>query len=158
MAKIRKCRLAWEASASEDVVGYKLYWSKGSEVDYESRCIKIGNVTEISLPDDVTLSDGPVMFGVTAVDRDGNESDMVTLGEPYRMQVPEAPMRLSLQPSDDFRMVDTDQLKSENLQLVDSVGQEPDDEDILAQAIEDEGRVEVAQIKDYDSIGHSKKT
>lgn len=33
---------------------------------------------EILLADDVLLSDGPVMFGVTAIDRDGNESDMVT--------------------------------------------------------------------------------
>ena len=53
MAKIRKCKLSWEASDSENVIGYKLYWSKAAEIGYDSKYIKVGNVTEITLPDDV---------------------------------------------------------------------------------------------------------
>ncbi|WP_372681106.1 hypothetical protein [Desulfosarcina sp.] len=83
MAKIRKSKLSWKASESENVVGYKLYWSKAAKVGYDSKSIKVGNVTKIALPDDVTLPDGPVMFGVTAIDNDGNESDMTTTPEPF---------------------------------------------------------------------------
>jgi hypothetical protein len=92
MAKIRKYKLSWEASDSSTVIGYKLYWSKGAEVSYDSKFIKVGNVTEITLPDDVILSDGPVMFGVTAIDKDGNESDMALIAEPYQLHVPKAPV------------------------------------------------------------------
>ena len=138
MAKIRKCKLSWEASASDNIIGYKLYWAKGNAVDYDSKCLKIGNVTEIALPDDVTFSDGPVMFGVTAVDRDGSESDMVTLAEPYRLHVPQAPAGLSLQPSEDFKLTGKPS-RREDLQVVsESRPQASEDEDPLARAIEDE--------------------
>ena len=138
MAKIRKCKLTWEASTSEHVVGYKLYWSKGTEVDYDSRCIKIGNVTEIVLPDDVTLSDDPVMFGVTAVDRDGNESDMATIEKPYRLHIPEAPAGLSIRSSEEFKLVGWPP-PGETLQVVSEPGSETtEDEDPLARAIEAE--------------------
>ena len=138
MAIIRKCKLSWEASSSENVIGYKLYWAKGNAVDYDSKCIKIGNVNEIALPDDVTFSDGPVMFGVTAVDRDGNESDMVTLAEPYRLHVPQAPVGLSLQPLEDFKLTERPS-RREDLQVVSEPRpQAGEDEDPLARAIEDE--------------------
>lgn len=155
MAKIRKCKLSWEASPSERVVGYKLYWSKGPEVSYDSKSLKIGNVTEIILPDDVTLSGGPVMFGITAVDRDGNESDMVTIAEPYQLHVPEAPAGISIQLSDDFKLVTTDTPQGENLKLVNPPHPEVgDDEDPLAQAIEDDGAAQVTRVKYYDDIGY----
>jgi hypothetical protein len=141
MARIRKCKLCWEASVSENVVGYKLYWSRGTGVGYDSKYIKIGNATEIILPDDVLFSDGPVMFGVTAVDRDGNESDMVTIDQPYRMQVPDAPKELSIESSDEFMLFQTDQPKGEKLQLVDSKNQDSGEEDPLAEAIENGGAV-----------------
>ncbi|BBO77547.1 hypothetical protein DSCW_49640 [Desulfosarcina widdelii] len=152
MAKIRKCKLCWEASASENVVGYKLYWSRGTEVGYDSKYIKIGNATEIILPDDVIFSDDPVMFGVTAVDRDGNESDMVTIDQPYRMQVPEAPTGLLVEPSDEFTLFQTGQPKNEKLQLVDSKNQDSGEEDPLAEAIENGGAVQVAKL---ESLGDS---
>ena len=149
MAKIRKCKLSWEASASEHVVGYKLYWSKGSDVDYDSRSIKIGNVTEITLPDDVTFSDGPVMFGVTAVDKDGNESDMVTIEKPYRLTVPEAPAGLSIRPSEEFKLV--------GLPLVEDPSAEAtEDEDPLAQAIEGEDSNPPIKMKRYRDTERSK--
>ncbi|MGD8991619.1 MAG: hypothetical protein PVI00_09230 [Desulfobacterales bacterium] len=105
MAKIKKRRLKWSASDSAQVVGYKLYWSEGSEVSYDSKCVSLGNITEVVLPDDVDLfvpDGGPVVFGITALDEVGNESDMTTLVAPYQFNVPKAPDDLYLQKLDDF--------------------------------------------------------
>jgi hypothetical protein len=105
MAKIKKRRLKWSASDSAQVVGYKLYWSEGGEVNYDSKCVTLGNITEIVLPDDVDSfvpDGGPIVFGITALDEVGNESDMTTLVAPYQFNVPKAPDDLYLQKLDDF--------------------------------------------------------
>lgn len=105
MAKIKKRRLKWSASESAQVVGYKLYWSESDEVNYDSSCVTLGNITEIVLPDDVDAfvpAGGPVVFGITALDEVGNESDMITLVAPYQFSVPSAPDDLYLQKLDDF--------------------------------------------------------
>ena len=159
MAKIRKCKLSWEASASEHVIGYKLYWSKDAEVSYDSKFLKIGNVTEIVLPDDVTLSGSPVMFGVTAIDKDGNESDMVTLGEPYQMQVPEAPAGLSIRTSNEFKLVDVLHPQGDRIQTVAPVGvQASQADDPLAEAIEGDEQSQATKLKYYDDIGYRRAT
>jgi len=54
MAKMKKRRLRWKASESQQAVGYRLYWAEGGEVGYDSPCVALGNVTEVILPDDVT--------------------------------------------------------------------------------------------------------
>lgn len=157
MAKIRKCKLSWEASDSDHVIGYKLYWSKTMDVSYDSKYIKIGNVTEIALPDDVTLSEGPVMFGVTAVDKDGNESDMTTIGEPYQLQIPKAPTGLSLKPLDEYKLVGVPKREPNELRNVTDISPEPNDsEDPLAQAIETNGYSPPAKMKYYDDVGYRK--
>jgi hypothetical protein len=105
VAKIKKRKLKWIASGSSQVVGYKLYWSDNGAVNYYSKSVSLGNVTEIVLPDDVTSfipGGGPVEFGITAVDELGNESDMITLKAPYQFNVPKAPEDLYLQKLDDF--------------------------------------------------------
>lgn len=105
MAKIKKRKLKWIASDSPQVVGYKLYWSENGAVNYCSKCVSLGNVTEVVLPGDVDLfvpGGGPVEFGITAVDELGNESDMITLKAPYQFNVPKAPQDLYLQKLDDF--------------------------------------------------------
>jgi hypothetical protein len=109
MAKIKRRRLKWVASNSSQVVGYKLYWSENSELNYDSQWVMLGNVTEIVLPDDVksfTPNGGPIEFGITAVDELGNESDMVTLTAPYQFNVPKAPDDLYLQKLEDFYITD----------------------------------------------------
>lgn len=157
MAKIRKCKLSWQASTSENVIGYKLYWSKAAEVGYDSKSIKVGNVTEIALPDDVTLSDGPVMFGVTAIDKDGNESDMTTIPEAYQLQVPKAPMGLSLKPLDDYKLVHATKPGPGALQNVTTISPESNEnDDSLAQAIETNGYSPPAKMKYYDDVGYRK--
>ncbi|MGD2096590.1 MAG: hypothetical protein PVG35_03360 [Desulfobacterales bacterium] len=108
MAKIKKRRLKWSASVSTHVVGYKLYWSEDGEVDYGSMSITLGNVTEIVLPDDVDSfvpSGGTVVFGITALDEVGNESDMTTLVAPFQFNVPRAPDDFYLQKLDDFGII-----------------------------------------------------
>lgn len=157
MAKIRKCKLSWEASDSDHVIGYKLYWSKTMDVSYDSKYIKVGNVTEIALPDDVTLSDGPVMFGVTAVDKDGNESDMTTIGEPYQLHVPKAPAGLSLKPLDEYNLVGAPEREPNKLHNVTPISPEPDgSEDPLAEAIETNEYSPPAKMKYYDDVGYRK--
>lgn len=160
MAKIRKCKLAWEASASEKVVGYKLYWSKGTEVSYDCKFLKLGNVTEIALPDDVTMSGGPIMFGVTAIDRDGNESDMVTIDEPYQLHVLAPPADLFVKPSDEFKLVDSILPQSEKRPAVEYIhaDQQREDEDPLAQAIEGDENRQPTKMKYYDDVGYRKET
>jgi hypothetical protein len=105
MAKIKRRKLKWSASNSAQVVGYKLYWSENGKVHYDSKCVLLGNVTEIVLPDDVHSfrpNGGSIEFGITAIDELGNESDMTTLKAPYQFRVPEAPDDLYLRKLEDF--------------------------------------------------------
>ena len=105
MAKMKKRRLSWVASNSSQVVGYKLYWAVGGGVGYDSSCVRLNNVTEIVLPDDVesfTPANGPIEFGITAIDELGNESDMATLFAPYQFSVPEAPQDLKMETMKEF--------------------------------------------------------
>lgn len=105
MSKMKKRRLSWKASNSSQVVGYKLYWAEEGGVDYDSQFVELGNVTGIVMPDDVaefTPGNGPVEFGITAVDELGNESDMVTLFAPYQFSVPDAPAGLVMETMQEF--------------------------------------------------------
>ena len=109
MAKIKRRRLKWVASDSSQVVGYKFYWSENGELNYDSQGVMLWNVTEIVLPDDVKSfkpNGGPIVFGITAVDELGNESDMVTLTAPYQFNVPKAPDDLYLQKLEDYFVTD----------------------------------------------------
>jgi hypothetical protein len=143
MAKIRKYRLSWEASDSKNVIGYKLYWSTGKEVSYDSEYIDLINLTEIILPDDVPFSDSPIMFGVAAIDRYGNESDITTIPDPYQSQVPKAPVGLSLTPLDEYKLIDPKKPDSNELQNVVNINQEQDEnDDPLADAIQSQETAE----------------
>ena len=100
MAKMKKRRLSWKPSGSPQVIGYKLYWSEGSEVTYESPSAQLGNVTSVILPDDVSTfepGNGPLEIGLTAIDELGNESDMIAVSAPYQFSVPEAPDSLKIE-------------------------------------------------------------
>ena len=100
MAKINRRKLRWSPSDSPQVLGYKLYWAVGGKVDYDAEHHTIGNVTEITLPDDVPMfpcANGPIELGLTAVNEVGNESDMVTLSVPFQFSAPNAPRDLGLE-------------------------------------------------------------
>jgi len=75
----RRARIHWKPSKSQQVVGYKLYWAVGRNVDYHADFTEIGNVNEVILPDDIpSFSVFPMNteIGITAVDQNGSESDM----------------------------------------------------------------------------------
>lgn len=120
MAKIKKRTLRWNASPSSQVVGYKLYWSEDESVSYSSSSVKLGNVTEVVLPDDVKAIadiDAPIEIGIAAIDEVGNESDLITLKMPFQFKVPQAPTDLRLEPQKTFHAVpsvETDQAAEED--------------------------------------------
>ena len=62
--------LAWDASVSENIVGYKVYVGTASKT-YGSP-IAVGNQTAFTV---TGLTPGTYYFAVTAFDADGNESD-----------------------------------------------------------------------------------
>jgi hypothetical protein len=122
MAKIKKRRLSWLASSSSQVIGYKLYWSEAGEVNYDSKCVALGNVTEVTLPDDVdsfTPGYGPIELGISAVDELGNESDIVTVTAPYHFSVPKAPKDLHIETLKDFHTTQGGEDESDAPQSVD---------------------------------------
>lgn len=105
MAKIKKRKLCWKASESQQVVGYRLYWAEGGAVGYDSPFAVLGNVTEVVLPDDVngfSHKGGPIEFGVTAVDELGNESDLATFKASYQFNIPRSPAGMWIETLDDF--------------------------------------------------------
>ena len=94
MAKVKKRRLLWEPSTSPNVIGYKLYWAEQGEVNYDSPCAMIGNVTEVVLPEQVPsfpIVKGSIELGITAINEVGNESDMMIFAAPFQFSVPDAP-------------------------------------------------------------------
>jgi hypothetical protein len=100
MAKIRKKRLRWKASTDPNVVGYKLYWALIQGVDYDSASVNIGNVTGIVLPDNVSsfpLVAGEMELGLTAINQEGNESDMALLSARIDFSVPAPPTDVTLE-------------------------------------------------------------
>ncbi|MCG6909558.1 MAG: hypothetical protein LJE94_05475 [Deltaproteobacteria bacterium] len=105
MAKLKKRKLRWNASESQQVVGYRIYWAEAGEVGYDSPFADLGNVTEVVLPDEVegfSPKGDPVEFGVAAVDELGNESDLVILKAPYQFRIPSAPGDLRIEPLNEF--------------------------------------------------------
>jgi hypothetical protein len=77
---MKKKRIRWSASPSPEVIGYRLYWARRGDVDYDSDFVDIRHKREIILPDEVPSlqnAEGRIALGVTAVGLDGNESDLV---------------------------------------------------------------------------------
>lgn len=109
MAKIRNCKLSWAHPKSDQVAGYRLYWSKENKVTYDSPSKMIGKVNEIYLPkiiEDVSIYDESIYLGITAVDKRGQESDIVMFAEPYQPMAPREPVDLSLTMLDEYHVVD----------------------------------------------------
>lgn len=107
MGKIKKSKLSWNPSGSDSNVDYRLYWSDATPVNYNSNFIKLGNVTEVDLPDildDYEISGESIFLGISAVDKWGNESDIVTLSAPYKLSAPAAPVDLALNPLNYFKI------------------------------------------------------
>ncbi len=94
VAGARKIRIRWRRSPSPNVIGYRLYWSVSGEVSYDSEFIDIGYRTEIILPDQAPRLQhvrGKVDLGISALNRNGNESDMVKFSVHFDPPVDEVP-------------------------------------------------------------------
>jgi hypothetical protein len=105
MAKIRKRKIRWNASASPGVIGYKVYWAVDTGVSYDSDFADVGNVTEIVLPDAIPsfpVFRGDIQLGITAVTEMGNESEMMTTSAPFEFMAPDPPIQPILEPLDDY--------------------------------------------------------
>jgi hypothetical protein len=105
MAKIRKRKIRWNASASPGVIGYKVYWAVGTPVNYDSDFADVGNVTEIILPDAISsfpVFRGDIQLGITAVTEMGNESEMMTTSAPFEFIAPDPPSQPLLESLEDY--------------------------------------------------------
>ena len=83
MAKIIKKNIRWSASSSSDVKNYKVYWTTEDNVplSYDSENITLASTkNSLILPDEVPTFPSEVeanfIFGISAVDDVGNESDI----------------------------------------------------------------------------------
>jgi hypothetical protein len=79
VSKAKKKKIRWSRSSSPNVAGYRLYWAISGDVGYDSEFVDIGDRREIILPDQVqplVHVRGRVALGITALSREGNESDM----------------------------------------------------------------------------------
>lgn len=97
MGRIKKKRICWDLSRSDDVVKYRLYWSEDGMVDYTSKYVDVGNVKEIVIPDDIPSFPrvkGDVALGITAVNDEGNESDLTKVTAKINFLVPDAPTNI----------------------------------------------------------------
>jgi hypothetical protein len=65
-------RLQWNAVSCDDLAGYKVYWRKSTSPFWEN-AVFVGDRTEYIL-EKVTIDES--VFGVSAVDKDGNESQV----------------------------------------------------------------------------------
>jgi molecular chaperone DnaK (HSP70) len=90
--KSKRKRIRWHRSPSAEVSNYRLYWSIGEAVGYDSQYMELGgDVTEAILPDDIPffpLISGTLHLGITALSNARNESDMTKTSAPFDFLVP----------------------------------------------------------------------
>jgi hypothetical protein len=99
MAKIVSKTLKWNASASTDTTGYKVYWATTGVADYTSTFANVGNVTSVKIPTDISTfptAGGAISVGITAYDAAGNESDMTLISATLDFTAPLAVTGLAI--------------------------------------------------------------
>ena len=99
MARVVRCKLCWRPSKSAHVVGYRLYWSKRDTISYDSGFFELGKTTEVYLPDVLKIDtryEVRIKLAVTAIDKFGNESDMIALPKFYQTICPAPPADILL--------------------------------------------------------------
>jgi PilZ domain len=99
MGKIKSRKVRWEPSSTPEVV-YRLYWSCGGGVDYNSYYADLGDLTEIVLPDDIPsfpLTAGTFELGISAINQAGNESELIKAVVHLDFFIPEPPKNLMVE-------------------------------------------------------------
>jgi hypothetical protein len=100
VGKVKRKRLAWDRSLSDKVTRYRVYWSKDGGIDYGSQHVEVGNVAQVTLPDDIPsfpLVAGEIELGVSAISEAGNESEITKFRVFIDFIVPEPPKNLKLE-------------------------------------------------------------
>jgi hypothetical protein len=100
VGKVKRKRLIWDRSSNDKVNGYRVYWSKDRALDYGSQYVELGNVAQVTLPDDIPsfpLVAGEIELGVSAITDVGNESEIVKVKVLVDFIVPEPPSNLRLE-------------------------------------------------------------
>lgn len=148
VAKFIKYKLVWKPSDSDLIVSYKLYWSKKDRVGYDSHFIELGNVNEVYLPDIfkyVPRKSESIRFGISAVNIEGNESDITILSETYRAIAPDAPADCMLTDPDEIKVNVVEANRSKKKPQPETTGMEEPLEG---------NRPTRARVKYYDDIGY----
>jgi hypothetical protein len=97
--RIKRKKVRWAPSTSAEV-SYRLYWSTNGATGYDSDYADVGNVLQVTLPDDIPsfpLIAGQIELGISAVSRAGNESEITRIVVPIDFTVPEPPIDLKLE-------------------------------------------------------------
>jgi hypothetical protein len=68
----------------------------------------------------IALSGESIYLGISTVDEMGNESDIITLSEPYNFSVPPAPEDFALIGQDDFKILEQDENPIQGMQNQDT--------------------------------------
>lgn len=84
MARIIKRKIEWEYAVTPDVASFNVYYAAGKNValDYTATFVNVSadvavSVYDVTLPDDIpSIQKGDYTFAITAIDVNGNESDM----------------------------------------------------------------------------------
>ena len=100
VGKVKKKRPSWDRSLSDKVTRYRVYWSKEGGIDYGSHHVEVGNVAQITLPDDIPsfpLVAGEIELGISAISEAGNESEITKISVSIDFTVPESPKNLRLE-------------------------------------------------------------
>ena len=98
--RVRRRKISWDPSHVPDLAGYRVYWAVNERVGYGSDFADVGQATAIVLPDDVPAFPrmrGHMQIGVTAVSREGNESDMCVVEAFMDFTRPERPSNLKIE-------------------------------------------------------------
>jgi hypothetical protein len=99
MGRIKQRKVRWEPSTSADV-SYRLYWTEDGAVSYDSDYADVGNVLQVTLPDDILsfpLISGRIELGISAVSRAGNESEITRATVHLDFTLPEPPRDLRVE-------------------------------------------------------------
>lgn len=79
MAKVKRVIVTWDpAPENEKVVSYNVYWSSGDTFTYDTPHVNV-TTNQIVLPDAISglrNVEGKIFLAITAIDENGNESDM----------------------------------------------------------------------------------
>lgn len=84
--------LNWTASTSQDTAGYNVYYQENTAPTYDSNSVNVGLATTVDLPlEGQAPVEGAFFYGISTYDKQGNESDIITIEVTLDTTPPEPP-------------------------------------------------------------------